>query len=366
MLLSYRAALAASDPLSSEFVLAAQLTVKGERYPVGQARAALWERLIERARSLPGVSAAAMTTKLPLRGGNNATVLVDGETFDPKARRPNVEMSWISPEYFHAMGLAQLKGRTLEPRDGENPQGVVVNRALVERYWPGRDPLGQRIRGDNARSEVVGVVVGVVENARQWDVGIPALPEMYYVYRRNTQPEAFLVVRSAFEAHALVPAVRRELAALDPDLALAEPVTMAEIVSAEAAARRTILRLTSFFMVVTVVITVVGIYGTLSFQTRQRTREIGVRLALGAAARDIVAVVMRQTVPWLIGGVIAGTAISVGIALVLHAFLADLTLGNPTYYLVGLAGVGLVVTAACWLPARRATRVNPVEALRAE
>ncbi len=366
MLLSYRAALAASDPLSSEFVLAAQITVKGERYPGGPARAALWERLEARVRTLPGVSAAAMTTKLPLRGGNNGTVLVDGETYDPKARRPNVEMSWISPDYFRAMGVAQLKGRSLELRDAGNPQGVVVNRALVEHYWPGQDPLGQRIRGDNARAEVFGLVVGVVENVRQWDVGIPALPEMYFLYRRNTQPEAFLVVRSAFDAHRIVPALRRELAALDTDLALSEPATMAEIVSTEAAARRTILQLTNFFMVVTVVLTVVGIYGTLSFQTQQRTREIGVRLALGAAARDIVGLVLRQTTPWLVGGVLVGTLLSIGIAVTLRAFLADLTIVNPAYYFVGVAAIGLVLVVACWLPARRATRINPVDALRAE
>ena len=366
MLLSYRAALAASDPLSSEFVLAAQVTVKGERYPAGPARSALWERFVERVRALPGVSAAAMTTKLPLRGGNNRSVLVDGQAYDPKARPTNVELSWISSDYFRAMGLAQLKGRTLEPRDAENPQGVVVNRALVEHYWPGQDPLGKRILSDDPKPAVIGVIVGVVENARQWDIGIPALSEMYYPYRRNTGPEAFLIVRSAFDAHRLVPGLRRELAALDPDLALAEPATMAEVVNAEAAARRTILQLTNFFMAVTVVMTVVGIYGTLSFQTRQRTREIGVRLALGAAARDIVALVVRQTVPWLIGAVVTGTLVSVGIAVTLHAFLADLTLANPAYYLVGLGAVGVVLVVACWLPARRATRINPVDALRAE
>ncbi len=350
-------------------VVGMRLTLPNASYPQIDRWKAFHQELVRRAASIPGVDAVGLNSSVPLEGGGNESeVIYEGQ---PRPQSIHEEGTTAlfqasTPDYFRAMGVAQLKGRSLELRDAGNPQGVVVNRALVEHYWPGQDPLGQRIRGDNARAEVFGLVVGVVENVRQWDVGIPALPEMYFLYRRNTQPEAFLVVRSAFDAHRIVPALRRELAALDTDLALSEPATMAEIVSTEAAARRTILQLTNFFMVVTVVLTVVGIYGTLSFQTQQRTREIGVRLALGAAARDIVGLVLRQTTPWLVGGVLVGTLLSIGIAVTLRAFLADLTIVNPAYYFVGVAAIGLVLVVACWLPARRATRINPVDALRAE
>jgi putative ABC transport system permease protein len=365
-LLSYRAALAANEPLSSEYVLAAQLTVKGERYAAAPARIALWTRFLERVRALPGVTSAGMTTKLPLRGGNNRSVLVDGESFDPKINRPNVELSWITADYFRAMGVPILHGRTLQLADASDPQGVVINRMLADHYWPGQDPLGKRIRGDNPGMDLIGVVVGVAEDVRQWDVGLPAQPEMYYLYDRNAAPEAFLVVRSALDAHGIVPSLRRELAALDPDLALAEPATMTEIVHAETAARRNLVRLMTLFMAATTAITALGVYGTLSFQTRQRTREIGVRLALGAAGRDIVALVLRQAVPWLVRGVLTGLVLSVGVALALQRFLADIKVVNPSYYLLGFVTVGLVLIVASWLPASRASRVNPVEALRSE
>ena len=363
----YRAALAVSDPLSSEFVLSAQITVKGDRYSAGAARAAVWERLVDRTRTLPGVTAAGVTTKLPLRGGYNRTVLVDGETYEVRVPRPDVEESWISPGYFAAMGIRQVQGRPLEPGDAQgDPPGIVVNRTLAEHYWSGRDPLGRRILSDSPRPEPIGRVVGVVDDVRQWDIGLAAQPEMYFPYARNPRNEAFLIVRSAFDARRMVPALRHELAALDADLALADPITMAEIVSEEAGGRHTLLVLTNFFMAAALVMTAIGIYGTLSFQLRQRTREIGVRLALGAPARDIVALVLRQTVPWLVTGAAVGVVISVAIAGALRTFFADLSLLNPSYYLAGCGALSGILAVACWLPARRAMKVDPVVALRAE
>jgi putative ABC transport system permease protein len=367
LLASYRAALVVNEPLSSEFVLAASIATQGTRYDAGEARVAFWQRFVERVKALPGVTAVGMTWKLPLRGGYNTQILADGETFDPKVGRPPIEMSFASANYFAAMGITRLRGRTFADADARNDTlGVVVNRALADHYWPNQDPIGQRIRGNTLQPWFTARVVGVVDNVRQWDIGRPALPEIDFPYAWNPQSTAYLVVRSAFDARRMAPALRHELAALDPDLALTEPTTMAEIVSEAARSRRTLLLLTQFFMAVTLLMAAVGIYGTLAFQTRQRTREIGVRLALGAARPDIVRLVLQQAVPWVVGGGAAGMIISAAVAYALRMFFADISLLNPLYFLGGSAILGAAVALACWLPARRATKVNPVEALRAE
>ncbi len=366
LLASYRAALASNERFASEFVLSAGITAQGETYAAGDARSTFWQRLVQRVQTLPGVTAAGMTTKLPLRGGMNTEILADGETFDPKIGRPTIEMSYALPGYFSAMGIRQLRGRTFEDADARNETlGVVVNRALADHYWPNQDPLGQHIRGNTPQPWFTAHIVGVVDNVRQWAVR-PALPEVYFPYAWSPQSTGYLIVRSAFDARRMVPALRHELAALDPDLALAEPMTMAEVVSEAARNRRTLLVLTQFFMAATLLMATVGIYGTLAFQTRQRTREIGVRLALGASRPDIVRLVLKQATPWVVGGGATGMLISIAIAFLLRSVFSDVSLLNPAYFLGGFATLGAATALACWLPARRAAKINPIEALRAE
>ena len=367
LLASYRAALIVNEPLSTEFVLSAGITVQGTAYGAGDARAALWRHLLERVKTLPGVTAAGMTSKLPLRGGWNTEILADGEMYDPKIARTSIEMSYISPGYFPAMGIAQLAGRRLGDLDARTESlGVVVNRALAERYWPNQDPIGRRIRGNTLQPWFMASVVGVVENVRQWDVGSPAQPEIYFPYSWAPQSAGYLIVRSAFDSRRMVPALRHELAVLDPNLALAGPATMAGVVSEAAQSRRTFALLTQFFMAETLLMAAVGFYGALAFQIRERTREIGVRLALGATKHDVVRLVLKQAAPCAVAGGLTGTAISMAAAFALRALIADVNLLNPAYFLVGITILGAAIALASWLPARRAARVDPMVALRCE
>ncbi len=366
-LATYRAARSVDAALSSEYVLSAGLTLTGPAYDTAAARAAFWRQLIDRARSLPGVTAVGLTTQLPLNGGHTTEILAETETFDPKVARAPIEQSAVSAGFFSATGIAILRGRTFTADDARNPTlGVVINRTLADRYWPNADPIGRRIRGNTLEPWFTANVVGVVDNVRQVDLGAPALPEIYFPQTWESPPSGFIVLRSAFPALRMVPAVRRELARLDPNLALTEPATMAEIVSRAARELRTLVALIQFFMATTLLMAAVGTYGSLAFQTRERTREIGLRLALGAARIDIVRLVVRQAVPWIAGGSVAGIVITLAAGYVLRALFADVRALNPAYPLAGLGLLGAAVAVACWLPARRASRVDPIEALRCE
>jgi predicted permease len=364
---SYRAAIIVNKPLASEFVLSAGITVQGARYHDGEARTAFWQRLVDRVKALPGVTVVGMTSKLPLRGGMTTEILADGEEFDPTAVWPTVEMSYALSGYFEAMGIRLLRGRVLEDADTRNETlGVVINRALADHYWPNQDPVGRRIRGNTLQPWFTAHVVGVVENVRQWDLGSPALPEVYFPYAWGPKGSAYLVVRSAFDARRVAPILRHELSAIDPDLALAGPATMFETVDEAAHSRRSLLLLTQFFMAATLLMATVGIYGTLAFQTRQRTREIGVRLALGATRQEIVSIVLKQAASGVISGGVAGTIFSGAAAFVLRRFFADVSLLNPLYFLGGIAILGTAIAFACFLPALRATKIDPITALRTE
>jgi len=364
---SYVKLLAANSSLASENVLSAELSLRGEHYDKKGVRARFCDQLAARAAALPGVTAAGTTTKLPLEGGSNMTILANDEVFDPAGNHTLAEVSSVTPGYFKAMGLALLRGRTLEPGDvGEDAIGVVVNRAMADKCWPGADPLGKIIRPNTPNAWFHGRVVGVVENVRQWGPEMDPRPELYWTPDRAWGQTLYLVVRSPQPAAHLGPVLRRELTALDPDLPLARIRTSSTLVHEATDGQRTVASLVDLFMAVALGLVAVGLYGTLSYHVLQRTREIGVRMALGAARRDIVRLVFRQGTTWVLIGVSIGIAGSFAAASALRAMvygMGTLELGPLLAATAAVAGAAIL---ACWLPARRAARVAPIEALRAE
>jgi predicted permease len=364
---SYVKLLAANEKLATEYVLSAAINLRGERYSQKEARTQFCQQLAARAATLPGVTAAGTTSKLPLEGGSNMDILVKAEVFDPMANRPLVEISSITPGYFAAAGLAVLRGRTLEPGDaGEKEIGVVVNRVLADKCWPGEDPMGKIIRPNSADAWFQARVVGVVESVRQWGPETDPRPELYWAPDRAWGQTVFLVVRSAQPASRLAGALRSELAQIDPDLPLADIRTLQEVVNQATQGQRAVTGLVDFFMAAALGLVAVGLYGTLSYHVLQRTREIGVRVAVGASRRDIVILVFRQGAGWVLAGVVLGSAGALGLAALLRSMIYGVNPLNPVSLLAGAAAVAVAAMLACWLPARRASRVDPIVALRAE
>lgn len=354
--------------LATEAVLSAQVVLAGPRYTTDADRVRFWYQLVERVQALPGVTKVGLTSKLPLEGGSNTNALVNDEVYDPTQRRMSVERSSVTEGYFDAMGLRLLKGRHLRPEDREGDiRGVVVNQATVDRAWPGKDPLGEILRANQPdKPWYVSRVVGVVENVRQGGADMVARPEMYLTPEGHWGTAVMIIVRSVQPVAQVVPLLRRELAAMDGELALRNVRTMQEVVDNSTLRQRTVAGLVNFFMATALGLVAVGLYGTLSYNVQQRTREIGVRIAIGAMKRDIFRLVFAQGGRWVAVGLVLGLAGS----LALSSSLKSLVYGMDGIAWLPLAlasgVVGVAAALASWLPASRAARLDPQVALRAE
>ncbi len=354
--------------LASDAVVSAQVALRGARYDKNEDRVKLWYALEERLAALPGVSHAALTSKLPLEGGSNTNALVNDETYDPTQRRMQVERSSVTEQYFNAMGLRLLQGRGLAPEDREGDiRGVVVNRQLVERAWPDKDPLGEILRGNNpGKPWYTARVVGVVENVKQWGADAEVQPEMYTTPEGHWGQHVHLVLRTTLPAGQLAPMLRRELAAIDRDLALKEVRTMRDVVATATQSQRAVAGLVNFFMATALGLVAVGLYGTLSYHVQQRTREIGVRVAIGALKGDIVRLVFAQGSRWVAVGLALGLAGSIALSFALKSLVYGMDGITALPLALAAIAVGLAAIVACWLPARRAARLDPLDALRAD
>jgi putative ABC transport system permease protein len=364
---SYMKLLTANEGLATEHVLSAEVNLQGSTYEKTEARTRFALQLAERAAALPGAAAAGTTTKLPLEGGSNMNILVNDEAFDSSTERVLAEISSVTPGYFDAAGIRMIRGRTLKREDAaEDNIGVVVNRALAEKCWPGQDPMGKVIRPDTPKAWFHARVVGVAEDVRQWGPAVDPKPELYWTPDRAWGQRIFLLVRSAHPAAQLAPLLRRELAAMDPDLPLAHIRTLKDVVHEATQAERVVAGMVDVFMAAALGLVAVGLYGTLSYHVMQRTREIGVRLAIGAERRNILRLVFRQGFGWVLIGVATGIAGSLALASVLRSLAWGIDPLSALSLLTGTAAVGAAATLACWLPAWRAARVDPIEALRAD
>jgi putative ABC transport system permease protein len=367
---SYFKILEQNKLLATDQVLSAQLSLRGDTYKENETRVRFWATLTERLAALPGVTSVGLTSKLPLEGGSNTSALVNDEVYDPAQRRTSVERSSVTTGYFETMGIRLLRGRNLSPADDMSKTGVLgvlVNQAFVDKAWPDKDPIGQVFRANQAKDPwYTATVVGVVENVRQWNATAKVQPEMYttppghwgntvYINLRSTQPAAFLT-----------PLLRQTVAGLDRELPLEGIRTLNQVVRDATAGERAVAGLVDFFMAAALGLVAVGLYGTLSYHIVQRTREIGVRLAIGALGGDILRLVFGQGLRWVALGLLLGLAGTFGLAKVLkgHVYGMDDLTAPPL--LLAAAIVAFAATLAILIPAWRAAKLDPLVALRTD
>lgn len=365
---SYFKILGQNRLLSTDQVLTARLSLRGDAYKEDDARVRFWQKLDERLRALPGVTAVGLTSKLPLEGGSNTSALVNDEAYDSSIRRTSVERSSVTPGYFATMGIALVRGRNLTPADDmgkDGHLGVVVNRAFVEKAWPDKDPLGQVFRANQPKDPwYTATVVGVVEDVRQWGATAKVQPEMYTTPPRHWGNSVHINLRSSRPASFLAPLLRRTVAELDRELPLENIRTLDQVVRDATAGERAVAGLVDFFMAAALGLVAVGLYGTLSYHIVQRTREIGVRLAIGAVGGDILRLVLAQGLRWAGAGLLLGLAGTLALGGVLKSLVYGMEGLTAPPLLLAAAVVTFAAIAAILLPARRASKLDPIVALR--
>jgi putative ABC transport system permease protein len=370
LLRSMQRLFAVSPGFDPDRLFTLQVQTGGPRFQTDSATWGYFERVRAAVRAVPGVEAVGLTSQLPLSGDYDGYGVHSETRPRPNpADDPSAFRFAVSPGYVETMRIPVLRGRTLDETDrGGAPPVVLINQALARRAWPGEDPLGQRVRLGDPANGPWRTVVGIVGDVRHVSLGAE-VPNAAYVPETQwgwSDYAMSLVVRARGEPAALLPAVRRAVRALDPDQPIVRVALMSEVVAASAAERRFTLVLFEAFGVLAVVLAAAGIYGVLAGAVAERRREIGVRTALGATQRDILRLVLRQGLTLTA----AGAVIGLGAAALLTRVIEDLLFQIPRLDLVTYLGVTilmvLVAGVACWVPARRAVRVDPVAATRGE
>jgi putative ABC transport system permease protein len=357
--------LTASIPLPQTRFVAGRTS--GGMNPDHPRRAAVMERVLEKVRAVPGVTMAAAT--LPLLGGWQSGFSVEGRPEAAPGQLPSADIARVSSDYFRTLGVRLVQGRTFDDRDrSDTPLVCMVDETFVKAHWPGESPLGKRVKfGQLSNAENPWMeVVGVVAHVKNYGVDEDSRVELYLPFLQNSSGGFTLLLRSDGDAAVLTSAMRAAVRAVDPELPLYQVRTLDELVSERTAQRRLAVLLISVFAAIALLLAGVGIYGVMSYAVTQRTQEIGIRMALGAERDHIVRMVLRSGTLLALAGVGIGLLAALGLARLITTLLFETSAADPpTFSLVPLILMA-VALAACYLPARRATKVDPIVALRYE
>ena len=336
------------------------------RYFTQEQRLAFYDRAVEQVREVPGVRSVALTSRLPLRGRNNTRFTLEGRTPAADEPPPIAEFRVVTPSYFETMQIPILQGEGLpELADSASAATAVINRTMREKYFGNEDPVGRRIQLFGPTAPWL-TITGVVGDIRQIDLEEPPFEEIYTSARANVGQEMAMIVRTSGEPESLQAAITRAIRSADPEQPVFAVMSMDQLIANASAERRFSLLLLTLFAAIALVLSAIGIYGVMAYTTTQRRHEIGIRLALGAAGRDVLRLVVGQGMRLVLVGLAAGLCGAWMLSRVLASQLYGISAQDPVTYLTVAAILGAVALAATWLPARRATRVDPMISLRSE
>ncbi|MGH7551531.1 MAG: ABC transporter permease, partial [Longimicrobiales bacterium] len=353
------------DPgLRVDRVLTFEVNLPASRYPDRAASASFYDQLLARLRTMPGVSDATLASNLPFTTLNNFIDFRVQESA-PVGPPPQAEFEAVAPGYFDALGVPLLAGRDLSATDpGAGVESIVVNRTFAAKYWPGRDALGRRIALEGRPQETIGEVIGIVDDVL--DDGLDASPEpmIYRSYLRAGSRWMTVLLSSLSEPASLVPRVRQEVAALDGTVPISNVTTLESIIADTLSTRRAVMFVTAIFAALALLAAAVGIYGVLAYMVGERAREIGIRAALGAAPRDVIRLVLGESLQMVGLGLAGGLMLALATTRLLSSLLFGISPRDPLTFVVVSAVLLGVATLASFRPVWRATRVDPMRVLR--
>ena len=339
------------------------------RYPADPQEVRFFEDMIERLRQLPGVTSVGGVTTLPMSpvGIDHdmpfAVVGAASETADP---RPEADFRIATEGYFRTMGIPVLAGRTFTSQDhAKGKPVVIINTTMAQRFFEGENPLGRLMYWGGERDHPA-EVIGIVGEIRHRGLDTAPRPEFYLPFRQISYGSLEMVVRTAGDPAGIADAVKQAIFAQDPALPVTQIKTMDDLLETSLATRRFQLVLLGSFAAIALILAAVGIYGVVSFTTSQRTQEFGVRLALGAVPRDVLVMVVRDTMIRVAIGAALGILAAAAVTRLLESALFEVGSTDPLTIAVVVCGLAIVALACCLGPARRATQVDPLTALRAE
>ena len=330
---------------------------------------AFFERLETRLALIPGVEAVGGVSNLPLGGGYScSSILAEGAAPVDPAKEPCAEERVATPGYFRAVGLHLVAGRTFTAGDDAKAPVVLVSESFAQHHWPGRSALDRRVKWgvDQSSTDPWRTVVGVVRDVRHFGFDAPTKPEVYMPEAQQAYSGLDMVVRSALPPETLLPTLRRAVAELDPQVPLARPRVMDELVAESTAARRLRTWTLGGFAALALVLAIAGLYGSLAHAVGSRRRELSVRMAVGAGKRQIVGLVMGEGAALTAVGLLMGGMGALLAARALRQLLFGVEPLDPVSFVAAAALLAVVALSAAWLPARRAASVDPVRALREE
>jgi putative ABC transport system permease protein len=347
------------------------LSLPRSKYKEPRSQAAFFQQALERIKSLPGVQSVGAINDLPLGGDRDSSPFtIEGQPAPLPGQQINIEWRLVSPDYFKAMSVPLLRGRAFTEEDkSDAPPVVIINEAAARRFFADEDPIGKRVLLNLAASNPTPVpreIVAIAGDVRDLGIDAEAKPEIYAPYLQETVSYMALMVKANTDPVGLTTAVRDQILAIDSEQPVSGIQTMEQIIKESVAGRRFNMMLFAIFAAVALLLAAVGIYGVMAYSVTQRTHEIGIRMALGANHKDVLRLIVGQGMTMALIGIGIGLAVAMALTRVMASLLYEVSATDPaTFAAISLMLVA-VALAACYIPARRAMKVDPMVALRYE
>jgi len=354
-----------------EKVLTMQMSLPRTKYSEGHQFTAFYDQVLQKVSALPGVQSAGVANNIPMgRNTQNASFLIEGMQIAPGQASPHGDPHIISPDYFTAMGIPLLKGRFFNQQDTADSLAVaIIDETLAERYWPGEDPIGKRMGAffDRKDGQVrMREIVGVVGHTKSYGLDGKSKVQYYFPFSQRPRQDVYLAVRTSAEPSSLITAVRSAISSVDADQPIYNIKTLDEVLSDSMAQNRFSTWMLAIFAGIALLLAATGIYGVMSYSVSQRTQEIGIRMALGASRGDVLKMVIGRGMMLAAIGLSVGLAAAFGVTRLMSSLLFGVTATDLVTFISIPLVLATVALAACYIPARRATKVDPIQALRYE